>query len=102
MGALATTLQSSSNNNESPCEDKQQVPHSDPPFFRFPGELRNRVYEYALTTDKTLRFIGANSGEKPKLLEPDSRHANGEYNSSSTHVANRTKRPRDWKRSSTR
>jgi hypothetical protein len=80
MGALATTLQSSGYDNEDAREDKQQVPLSDPPFFRLPGELRNRVYEYALTTNKTLRFIGANSGEKPKLLEPDSRHANGEYN----------------------
>jgi hypothetical protein len=80
MGALATTLQSSGNDNENAREDKQQVPLSDPPFFRLPGELRNRVYEYALTTDKTLRFIGENSGEKPKLLEPDSRHTNGEYN----------------------
>jgi hypothetical protein len=33
-----------------------------------------------LTTDETLCFTGGKQGEKPKLLEPQSKHTNGEYN----------------------
>jgi hypothetical protein len=80
MGALATGLQLSGSNDEKAGEDMQLNNLNNPPFFRLPGELRNRIYEYALTTDKTLRFIDGRRGEGSMLLEPNSRHAHGEHN----------------------
>ena len=38
------------------------------------------MYEHTLSTYKPLRFVEGKHGEKPKLVGPDDKHSNDEYN----------------------
>lgn len=55
------------NSNNTIAMPQQELATIDSPLFRLPGELRNKIYEYALTNDQPV-LVNSEGFEVPTLL----------------------------------